>query len=75
MLGSYVGEIYLLYIHFIYTLNLFVFFFSICRKAISRSGLQHLAPVHTLNIPVTNGPVKEPRAALEWTVGVWFFGS
>uniref|UniRef100_A0A8D2QKV8 Diacylglycerol kinase n=1 Tax=Zosterops lateralis melanops TaxID=1220523 RepID=A0A8D2QKV8_ZOSLA len=37
------------------------------RKAISRSGLQHLAPVHTLNIPVTNGPVKEPRAALEWT--------
>lgn len=48
------------------------FFFSICRKAISRSGLQHLAPVHSLNIPVTNGPVKEPRAALEWTVGVWF---
>uniref|UniRef100_A0A8C3TS70 Diacylglycerol kinase n=1 Tax=Catharus ustulatus TaxID=91951 RepID=A0A8C3TS70_CATUS len=37
------------------------------RKAISRSGLQHLAPVHSLNIPVTNGPVKEPRAALEWT--------
>uniref|UniRef100_A0A8C7E9L7 Diacylglycerol kinase n=1 Tax=Nothoprocta perdicaria TaxID=30464 RepID=A0A8C7E9L7_NOTPE len=37
------------------------------RKAISRSGLQHLAPVHTLNIAVSNGPVKEPRTALEWT--------
>ncbi|OXB72862.1 UNVERIFIED_CONTAM: hypothetical protein H355_003300 [Colinus virginianus] len=37
------------------------------RKAISRSGLQHLAPVHSLNIAVSNGPVKEPRAALEWT--------
>ncbi|XP_054054000.1 diacylglycerol kinase iota-like [Rissa tridactyla] len=36
-------------------------------KAISRSGLQHLAPVHSLNIAVSNGPVKEPRAALEWT--------
>ncbi|KAK2539627.1 hypothetical protein Q9233_001667 [Columba guinea] len=37
------------------------------RKAISRSGLQHLAPVHSVNIAVSNGPVKEPRAALEWT--------
>ncbi|XP_065598756.1 diacylglycerol kinase iota isoform X4 [Cyrtonyx montezumae] len=37
------------------------------RKAISRSGLQHLAPVHSHNIAVSNGPVKEPRAALEWT--------
>ncbi|XP_010163587.2 diacylglycerol kinase iota-like, partial [Antrostomus carolinensis] len=37
------------------------------RKAISRSGLQHLAPVHSLNVAVSNGPVKEPRAALEWT--------
>ncbi|XP_010139214.1 PREDICTED: diacylglycerol kinase iota-like, partial [Buceros rhinoceros silvestris] len=36
-------------------------------KAISRSGLQHLAPVHSLNIAVSNGPVKEARAALEWT--------
>uniref|UniRef100_A0A8B9NP42 Diacylglycerol kinase n=1 Tax=Accipiter nisus TaxID=211598 RepID=A0A8B9NP42_9AVES len=35
--------------------------------SISRSGLQHLAPVHSLNIAVSNGPVKEPRAALEWT--------
>uniref|UniRef100_A0A8C9N5K1 Diacylglycerol kinase n=1 Tax=Serinus canaria TaxID=9135 RepID=A0A8C9N5K1_SERCA len=60
-------DIFFLYMHFIYALKLFVFFFSICRKAISRSGLQHLAPVHSLNIPVTNGPVKEPRAALEWT--------
>uniref|UniRef100_A0A8C0V7B3 Diacylglycerol kinase n=1 Tax=Cyanistes caeruleus TaxID=156563 RepID=A0A8C0V7B3_CYACU len=68
MLGNYVGEIYLLYMQPLYTLHLLMFFFSICRKAISRSGLQHLAPVHSLNIPVTNGPVKEPRAALEWTV-------
>lgn len=58
-------------IHSIYL----VFFFSICRKAISRSGLQHLAPVHSLNIAVSNGPVKEARAALEWTVGVLVFGS
>uniref|UniRef100_A0A8B9FC47 Diacylglycerol kinase n=1 Tax=Amazona collaria TaxID=241587 RepID=A0A8B9FC47_9PSIT len=41
------------------------------RKAISRSGLQHLAPVHSVNLAVSNGPVKEPRAALEWTVGIW----
>ncbi|OXB69356.1 hypothetical protein ASZ78_015756 [Callipepla squamata] len=49
------------------SLSIFFFVFSICRKAISRSGLQHLAPVHSLNIAVSNGPVKEPRAALEWT--------
>lgn len=53
----------------------FFYIFSICRKAISRSGLQHLAPVHSLNIAVSNGPVKEPRAALEWTVGVCFYGN
>nr|XP_016852579.1 PREDICTED: diacylglycerol kinase iota isoform X3 [Anolis carolinensis] len=37
------------------------------RKAISRSGLQHLAPVQNLNNAITNGPVKESRMALEWT--------
>uniref|UniRef100_A0A8C3XY91 Diacylglycerol kinase n=1 Tax=Catharus ustulatus TaxID=91951 RepID=A0A8C3XY91_CATUS len=55
MLERYICYIHIPYIHSIYL------------KAISRSGLQHLAPVHSLNIPVTNGPVKEPRAALEWT--------
>ncbi|XP_029090345.1 diacylglycerol kinase iota [Monodon monoceros] len=37
------------------------------RKAISRAGLQHLAPAHPLSIPVANGPAKEPRATLDWT--------
>uniref|UniRef100_A0A8C5F2A1 Diacylglycerol kinase n=1 Tax=Gopherus evgoodei TaxID=1825980 RepID=A0A8C5F2A1_9SAUR len=37
------------------------------RKAISRSGLQHLAPVHSLNIAISNGPGKEPRTTLEWS--------
>uniref|UniRef100_A0A8D2IUG6 Diacylglycerol kinase n=1 Tax=Varanus komodoensis TaxID=61221 RepID=A0A8D2IUG6_VARKO len=37
------------------------------RKAISRSGLQHLVPAQNLNIAITNGPVKEPRMALEWS--------
>eukprot|EP00079_Xenopus_tropicalis_P034310 XP_017948081.1 PREDICTED: diacylglycerol kinase iota [Xenopus tropicalis] len=33
-------------------------------KAISRSGLQHLAPAHC---PVSNGPAKELRMTLDWT--------
>uniref|UniRef100_F6VSD9 Diacylglycerol kinase n=1 Tax=Monodelphis domestica TaxID=13616 RepID=F6VSD9_MONDO len=37
------------------------------RKAISRSGLQHLAPVHSLSLPIANGPAKEPRATLDWS--------
>ncbi|XP_074235125.1 diacylglycerol kinase iota isoform X3 [Saimiri boliviensis] len=37
------------------------------RKAISRAGLQHLAPAHPLNLPVANGPAKEPRATLDWS--------
>ncbi|XP_033288274.2 diacylglycerol kinase iota [Orcinus orca] len=37
------------------------------RKAISRAGLQHLAPAHPLSIPVANGPAKEPRATLDWS--------
>ncbi|XP_025032141.1 diacylglycerol kinase iota-like, partial [Python bivittatus] len=44
------------------------YFLSISyRKAISRSGLQHLAPVQNLNMAISNGPVKEPRMALEWS--------
>ncbi|XP_074171430.1 diacylglycerol kinase iota isoform X11 [Rhinolophus sinicus] len=37
------------------------------RKAISRTGLQHLAPAHPLSLPVANGPAKEPRATLDWS--------
>ncbi|XP_072529313.1 diacylglycerol kinase iota isoform X4 [Salminus brasiliensis] len=37
------------------------------RKAISRSGLQHLAPVQTSLPTLTNGPAKELRAAVDWT--------
>ncbi|XP_041441816.1 diacylglycerol kinase iota isoform X2 [Xenopus laevis] len=33
-------------------------------KAISRSGLQHLAPAHC---PISNGPAKELRMTLDWT--------
>uniref|UniRef100_A0A2K6AU19 Diacylglycerol kinase n=2 Tax=Cercopithecidae TaxID=9527 RepID=A0A2K6AU19_MACNE len=42
-------------------------FSSCCRKAISRAGLQHLAPAHPLSLPVANGPAKEPRATLDWS--------
>uniref|UniRef100_A0A8D1EB15 Diacylglycerol kinase n=1 Tax=Sus scrofa TaxID=9823 RepID=A0A8D1EB15_PIG len=37
------------------------------RKAISRAGLQHLAPARPLSLPVANGPAKEPRATLDWS--------
>ncbi|XP_068133962.1 diacylglycerol kinase iota isoform X4 [Hyperolius riggenbachi] len=37
------------------------------RKAISRSGLQHLAPVHCHSLSISNGPLKEPRTTLDWT--------
>uniref|UniRef100_W5LCM7 Diacylglycerol kinase n=1 Tax=Astyanax mexicanus TaxID=7994 RepID=W5LCM7_ASTMX len=36
-------------------------------KAISRSGLQHLAPVQSSLPTLTNGPAKDPRAAVDWT--------
>ncbi|XP_069484856.1 diacylglycerol kinase iota isoform X1 [Ambystoma mexicanum] len=36
-------------------------------KAISRSGLQHLAPAHSLSVSLSNGPLKEPRSTLDWT--------
>ncbi|KAL0962741.1 hypothetical protein UPYG_G00344710 [Umbra pygmaea] len=37
------------------------------RKAISRSGLQHLAPVHSPLPSVTNGPSKELCTSVDWT--------
>ncbi|XP_062852491.1 diacylglycerol kinase iota isoform X2 [Trichomycterus rosablanca] len=37
------------------------------RKAISRSGLQHLAPVQKPLPCVTNGPAKELRATVDWS--------
>ncbi|XP_075066498.1 diacylglycerol kinase iota isoform X7 [Mixophyes fleayi] len=37
------------------------------RKAISRSGLQHLAPVHCPTLTISNGPLKDPRTSLDWT--------
>ncbi|XP_063785062.1 diacylglycerol kinase iota isoform X8 [Pseudophryne corroboree] len=37
------------------------------RKAISRSGLQHLATVHCPSLSISNGPLKEPRTSLDWT--------
>ncbi|XP_075458712.1 diacylglycerol kinase iota isoform X4 [Ascaphus truei] len=40
---------------------------GISRKAISRSGLQHLAPVNCPNLAISNGPMKEPRTSLDWT--------
>uniref|UniRef100_A0A4W5JQM0 Diacylglycerol kinase n=1 Tax=Hucho hucho TaxID=62062 RepID=A0A4W5JQM0_9TELE len=45
------------------TLTKYVFF----RKAISRSGLQHLAPVHKPMPPIANGPSKEIRTSVDWT--------
>uniref|UniRef100_A0A8C7DH42 Diacylglycerol kinase n=1 Tax=Oncorhynchus kisutch TaxID=8019 RepID=A0A8C7DH42_ONCKI len=37
------------------------------RKAISRSGLQHLGPVHKPMPLITNGPSKEIRTSVDWT--------
>ncbi|KAM4614651.1 diacylglycerol kinase iota [Polymixia lowei] len=37
------------------------------RKAISRSGLQHLGPAQALLPPATNGPSKELCTAVDWT--------
>ena len=54
-------------------MHLFMNLFSCYRKAISRTGLQHLAPAHPLGLPVANGPAKEPRATLDWSVGVYCF--
>ncbi|XP_066446431.1 diacylglycerol kinase iota isoform X3 [Eleutherodactylus coqui] len=41
--------------------------YRLSRKAISRSGLQHLAPVHCPTLTISNGPLKEPRTTLDWT--------
>ncbi|KAG8438689.1 hypothetical protein GDO86_005033 [Hymenochirus boettgeri] len=40
---------------------------AVSRKAISRSGLDHLAPVHCANLSVCNGPGKELKTTLDWT--------
>ncbi|XP_053321248.1 diacylglycerol kinase iota isoform X4 [Spea bombifrons] len=40
---------------------------GLSRKAISRSGLQHLAPVHCPSLTISNGPLKEPRTTLDWS--------
>uniref|UniRef100_A0A4W5MFK7 Diacylglycerol kinase n=1 Tax=Hucho hucho TaxID=62062 RepID=A0A4W5MFK7_9TELE len=37
------------------------------RAPISRSGLQHLAPVHKPMPPITNGPSKEIHTSVDWT--------
>ncbi|XP_028426439.1 diacylglycerol kinase iota isoform X8 [Perca flavescens] len=37
------------------------------RKAISRSGLQHLGPPQPSPPPVSNGPNKELRTSVDWT--------
>ncbi|XP_076860990.1 diacylglycerol kinase iota isoform X2 [Brachyhypopomus gauderio] len=37
------------------------------RKAISRSGLQHLAPAQNPFPAVTNGPAKDLRATVDWS--------
>uniref|UniRef100_A0A8C4HYV9 Diacylglycerol kinase n=1 Tax=Dicentrarchus labrax TaxID=13489 RepID=A0A8C4HYV9_DICLA len=40
----------------------------VCRKAISRSGLQHLGPPQPSLPPVSNGPNKDLRTFVDWTV-------
>lgn len=40
----------------------------VLRKAISRSGLQHLGPPQPFLPPASNGPNKELRACVDWTV-------
>ncbi|XP_030197387.1 diacylglycerol kinase iota isoform X3 [Gadus morhua] len=37
------------------------------RKAISRSGLQHLGPLNAAQVPSNNGPAKELRTSVDWT--------
>ncbi|KAJ3612175.1 hypothetical protein NHX12_020452, partial [Muraenolepis orangiensis] len=37
------------------------------RKAISRSGLQHLGPLPSSHTPSNNGPATELRTAVDWT--------
>ncbi|KAG9339086.1 hypothetical protein JZ751_024115 [Albula glossodonta] len=38
------------------------------RKAISRSGLQHLAPIQTPLPALSNGPTKELRTTVDWSL-------
>uniref|UniRef100_A0A3Q3W9X9 Uncharacterized protein n=1 Tax=Mola mola TaxID=94237 RepID=A0A3Q3W9X9_MOLML len=42
-------------------------FFVVSRKAISRSGLQHLGPPQPSLPPASNGPNKELRTCVDWT--------
>uniref|UniRef100_A0A7N6BLI9 Diacylglycerol kinase n=1 Tax=Anabas testudineus TaxID=64144 RepID=A0A7N6BLI9_ANATE len=44
-----------------------VLFLFIFRKAISRSGLQHLGPPQPSLPPASNGPSKELRTCVDWT--------
>uniref|UniRef100_H3AUT3 Diacylglycerol kinase n=1 Tax=Latimeria chalumnae TaxID=7897 RepID=H3AUT3_LATCH len=44
-----------------------LFFYCNFRKAISRSGLQHLASMHTAFPVMTNGPAKELRTVVDWS--------
>nr|XP_033813648.1 diacylglycerol kinase iota [Geotrypetes seraphini] len=37
------------------------------RKAISRSGLQHLAPANNPSLAIYSGPLKKPRTTLDWS--------
>uniref|UniRef100_A0A8C2K9N0 Diacylglycerol kinase n=1 Tax=Cyprinus carpio TaxID=7962 RepID=A0A8C2K9N0_CYPCA len=39
----------------------------LCRKAISRSGLQHLGPAHSPFPALSNGPAKELRSTVDWS--------
>uniref|UniRef100_A0A8C9SKZ1 Diacylglycerol kinase n=1 Tax=Scleropages formosus TaxID=113540 RepID=A0A8C9SKZ1_SCLFO len=40
---------------------------SLRRKAISRSGLQHLAPIQSAYPALSNGPTKELRTTVDWS--------
>lgn len=46
------------------------FLFVGCRKAISRSGLHYLGPPQPTLPPASNGPNKELRACVDWTVSL-----
>lgn len=46
------------------------FLFVACRKAISRSGLHYLGPPQPTLPPASNGPNKELRACVDWTVSL-----
>uniref|UniRef100_A0AAY4CTM4 Diacylglycerol kinase n=1 Tax=Denticeps clupeoides TaxID=299321 RepID=A0AAY4CTM4_9TELE len=47
--------------------NLSLLIYVVYRKAISRSGLQHLAPVQSPLPSLNNGPTKDMRTTVDWT--------